>query len=150
MVQTRSQLVGDNPENIIPLIHGVHNENDNQAGGFSGERHAGGNQTGYGQGHSRAEPTHFTPIDSNYPNGGVSVESEKELIRLRMEKEVLLQMLKEQMANNGPVVVKGTRPEQSHVCSTKEGYAPDVNESTFRDRGKRPMGVSRVEIVEER
>ena len=59
-------------------------------------------------------------------------------------------MLKEQMANNGPVVDKGTRQERSYVCSTKEGYVPDINESTSRDKGKRPLGVSRVEVVEER
>ena len=95
MVQTRSQLAGENQDNIIPLIQGAHNENNNQAGGHTVEQHIGGNHTGYVQGHSRGERTHMTPIDSNYPSGAMSVESKRELIHLRMEKEVLMQMLKE-------------------------------------------------------
>ena len=85
----------------------------------------------------------MTPMDSNYPSGGMSVESEKEIIRLRMEKEVLLQMLKEHMVNTGRVVTKGVGPKRSHVCSTREEHVPDVHESTSRDKGKKPMGLSK-------
>ena len=55
MVQTRSQKIGENPDHIIPLIQGTHNEDTNLAGGLVGEQRADRTQTGYDQGHSRGE-----------------------------------------------------------------------------------------------
>ena len=143
-------MVGENPYHIIPLIQGARTDNNNLAGGLVGEQHATGTQTGYDQGHFRGERTHMTPIDSNYPSEGMSVESEKEIIRLRMEKKILMQMLKEQMVNNGRVALKGTGPERSHVCSTREEHIPDVHESTSGDKVKRPMGLSKFDVAADR
>ena len=54
------------------------------------------------QGHSRDERTHTTlPIDSNYRSREVALKTERMLAKLRLEREVLMEMLKEQITNIG-------------------------------------------------
>ena len=57
-------------------------------------------------------------------------------------------MLKEQMVNTGRIAEKGVGPERSHVCSTREEHIPDVHESTSRDKGKKPMGLSKFDAAD--
>ena len=76
MVQTRSQQIGDNPENIIPLIQRNNNEIVNPAGGLAIDQCAGGTQIFRGLGHSRDERTHTTsPVDSNFSSRDVASET---------------------------------------------------------------------------
>ena len=67
-----------------------------------------------------------------------------------MENEVLMEMLKEQMANNGRQPLKGNLPERSHVCSTKEEKIPDINESFSRDKGKRKAELPKFNAAVDR
>jgi len=117
MVQTRSQQIGDNldPENIIPLIQP--NDITNPARGLALGQHAGVTMP-WGAVHSRTHTT--TPVDSNYPSKETSFETERELARLRLERELLIEMLKEHIAGTGRQTVKSSQLEGSHICSTKE------------------------------
>ena len=55
MVQTQSQQIKDNPDNIIPLIQGNNNDNTNPAGGLANDQRTGETQILHGPGHSRDE-----------------------------------------------------------------------------------------------
>lgn len=48
-----------------------------------------------------------------------------------------MEMLKEHIANSGWKSLKVGLPEKPCVCSTKEEEIPDINESTYRDKGKK-------------
>ena len=79
------------------LIQPTNNNGQNPAGGLVHGQHVGGTQVLCSAGYSRERTHTTTPIDSNYPDEEVSLETERELARLKLEKELLMEMLKEQL-----------------------------------------------------
>ena len=49
--------------------------------------------------------------------------------------------------NTSRIAEKGVGLERSHVCSTREEHMLDVHESTSRDKGKKPMGLSKFDTA---
>ena len=104
--------------------------------------------------HHSQNRTHTTsPYDTNYGDKEVSSHSElKELTSLRLENEVLMEMLKEQIAtNNGWQPLRVGLLKRPHVSFTREEIVPDVNESTSQDKGKRKVAkVPKFEYARDR
>ncbi|KAM7519048.1 hypothetical protein LguiB_018010 [Lonicera macranthoides] len=98
---TRSQQIGD--PNILPIILGTRNHDQSPAGGGTQYQLAGGTKNvNYGVGQTRAHTHKITPFNSNYHDMEVTSLSElKELACLRLEIEVLMEMLKEKITANG-------------------------------------------------
>lgn len=100
MVRTHSQQIGDPRPKIIHIIPGKNDKNP--LGGIAQNQQSGGTlNTNHGVGHSHERTYTMIPFDSNYQDKDVSSQSKlKKLTRLRLGKEVLIEMVKEQIAAN--------------------------------------------------
>ncbi|KAM7519020.1 hypothetical protein LguiB_017982 [Lonicera macranthoides] len=103
-------------------LEGTRNHDQSPAGGGTQYQLAGGTKNvNYGVGQTRAHTHKITPFNSNYHDMEVTSLSElKELACLRLEIEVLMEMLKEKITANGHQALRVGLQKGSYVSSTRE------------------------------
>lgn len=150
MVHTRSQLVdGQNcPENVDRLNIEVENQNQNldpiQAVDASNQELVGpfNNNAKIGASYTPiVGRTQSSPYDENYGADIGPVNALKELIRVKLENQVLMELYKEQVAGNGRKAAMVVVPERSHVSYTKDEASQS---SPYLEKGKEKVDEIRT------
>lgn len=133
IVHTKNQLTDNQNslENIDPVTNTENNDQNPTALNPTKVHHL--SNTGVGHTPSTGTHTYSSPFNENYDAEISPVSPLKELIRVKLENQVLMELYKEQETANGlkaliTIILKKSNPKKSYASHTKK----EVNESTAR------------------
>lgn len=126
MVRTCGQLIDcqNLPKNIKPITTNV--ENNDQNPPLSSHNQKIYRDTGVGHTPSTGTHTHLSPFDEKYSAEISPANALKELMRVILENQILMELYKEQVAANGLKAPLTIIPEKSHASHTKENVSESI------------------------